>query len=231
MPVSSQIGRLVLEDRLEHALAHLRLVRRVGGQELAALQDRVDDRRHVVVVDARRRGRTARGSASAFRSASAATCAKTSCSESAGSRSSSRPKRTACRQVAEELVDRVDADRREHLLPVGLGQRRGTGAASLLGEHLPVGAGVEQRVDLRRDPRARMRRASRSPYGSSFTVSGASTTCWFTSSTSPESGAITSETALTDSTSPYDWSFVTRRPRPRAARSGRARRASRRRTT
>ena len=44
--------RLVLEDRLQDALAHLGLVRRVGGQELAALQDRVDDRRHVVVVDA-----------------------------------------------------------------------------------------------------------------------------------------------------------------------------------
>jgi hypothetical protein len=35
-----------------------------------------------------------------------------------------------------------------------------------------------------------------------LTVSGASTTRWFTSSNSPESGEITSETALTDSTSP-----------------------------
>ena len=51
-----------------------------------------------------------------------------------------------------------------------------------------------------------------SPYGSSFTVSGASTTCPLTSSTSPESGAMTSETAFTDSTSPYDWSFVTVAP-------------------
>ena len=42
---------LVLEDRLQHALAHLRLVRRVGGQELPARKDGVDDRRHVVVVD------------------------------------------------------------------------------------------------------------------------------------------------------------------------------------
>jgi hypothetical protein len=37
-----------------------------------------------------------------------------------------------------------------------------------------------------------------------LTVSGSSTALRFTSSTSPESGAITSETALTDSTSPYD---------------------------
>ena len=43
--------RLVLEDRLEDALAHLRLVRRVRGQELAAGEDRVHDRGHVVVVD------------------------------------------------------------------------------------------------------------------------------------------------------------------------------------
>src|SRR5216684_1549453 len=35
---------------------------------------------------------------------------------------------------------------------------------------------------------------------------------WLTSSTSPDSGAITSETAFTDSTSPYDVSFVTVAP-------------------
>src|SRR3954447_12173352 len=57
-----------------------------------------------------------------------------------------------------------------------------------------------------------MRISQPSPYGSSFTVSGASTTFWLTSSTSPESGAITSETAFTDSTSPYDASFVTVSP-------------------
>jgi len=45
--------RLVLEDRLEHALAQLRLVWGVRGQELAALEDGVHDRRHVVVVHAR----------------------------------------------------------------------------------------------------------------------------------------------------------------------------------
>jgi len=45
--------RLVLEDRLQHALAELGLVRGVRGQELAALQHRVDDRRHVVVVHPR----------------------------------------------------------------------------------------------------------------------------------------------------------------------------------
>ena len=43
---------LVLEDRLEDALAHLGLVRRVRGEELAALHQHVDDRGNVVVVDA-----------------------------------------------------------------------------------------------------------------------------------------------------------------------------------
>ena len=57
-----------------------------------------------------------------------------------------------------------------------------------------------------------MRISQPSPYGSSFTVSGASTTFWFTSRISPESGAITSETALTDSTSPYVESFATELP-------------------
>ena len=50
--MSSQIDGLVLEDRLQHALAHLRLVRRVRRQELAALEHRVGDRGDVVVVDA-----------------------------------------------------------------------------------------------------------------------------------------------------------------------------------
>jgi hypothetical protein len=43
---------LVLIERLEDALAHLRLVRRVRRQKLAALENRVDDRGDVVVVEA-----------------------------------------------------------------------------------------------------------------------------------------------------------------------------------
>jgi hypothetical protein len=44
--------RLELEDRLQRALAHLGLVRRVGSQELAATGERVDHRRDEVVVRA-----------------------------------------------------------------------------------------------------------------------------------------------------------------------------------
>ena len=49
-----QLGeeRLVLVDRLQGSLADLRLVRRVGGVELAPQEQLVDDRREVVAVDA-----------------------------------------------------------------------------------------------------------------------------------------------------------------------------------
>ena len=42
---------LVLEDGLQYSLAQLRLVGRVGGQELRPRDDCLDDRRHVVVVN------------------------------------------------------------------------------------------------------------------------------------------------------------------------------------
>src|SRR4051794_18724073 len=51
-----------------------------------------------------------------------------------------------------------------------------------------------------------------SPYGSSLICSGASPSASLTSVISPESGATTSETALTDSTSAYGVSFFTVAP-------------------
>ena len=51
---AGQLGdrRLVLEHRLQPALRYLGLVGRVRGEELGARDDRVDQRRHVVVVHA-----------------------------------------------------------------------------------------------------------------------------------------------------------------------------------
>ena len=51
-PEQHRDQRLKLEDRLQRPLAHLGLVRRVGGVELGPLQDLVDHRRHEVRVGA-----------------------------------------------------------------------------------------------------------------------------------------------------------------------------------
>ena len=113
---------LVLEDRLEHALAHLGLVRRVRGQELAALHDRVDDRGDVVVVDAGaeerelpRRVDVARGERAEMRRELLLGERRLEVERA--------PEANAGRDVAEELVDRGDADRPEHLLAVVVGER------------------------------------------------------------------------------------------------------------
>ena len=160
----------------------------------------------------RRRGTRAPVVVSTFLAASSSRCATSSGSESAGSRSSCPVEADARRDVAEELLDRVDADRGEHLLAVGVGQRRGGPLLLRRARSCVYAVDVEQRCRPRDGSVSRIRTSQPSPYGSSFTVSGASTTFWFTSSTSPESGAITSETALTDSTSPYVASFAIELP-------------------
>ncbi len=113
---------LVLEDRLQHALAHLGLVRRVRGQELAAREDDVDDRGDVVVVDPCAEEREL------------GACVDVPCRELLDvAHELGLPERgrdvelaveaDAGRHLLEELVDRGDADRREHLLAVGVGER------------------------------------------------------------------------------------------------------------
>ena len=114
--------RLVLEDRLEDALAHLGLVGRVRGQELASLQDRVDDCRDVVVVDARSEegeldarvrvlGRELLEMPDELRLGE---CRRHG--QVAG-----EPDRLG--DLLEEVVDRGDTDRREHLVAVTLCER------------------------------------------------------------------------------------------------------------
>ena len=113
---------LVLEDRLQDALAHLRLVRRVRGEELAALEHGVDDRGHVVVVDAGaeerellRRVDVPRRELGEVRDQLLLGERRLEVERAVEAH--------ARRDVAEELVDRGDADRLEHLLPVGVGER------------------------------------------------------------------------------------------------------------
>ena len=70
-------------------------------------------------------------------------------SESAGGDVELALEAHALGDLREQLVDRGDADRREHLLAVGVGQRE------VAGRHCsattaPVGLDVQQRVDLGR---------------------------------------------------------------------------------
>ena len=111
--------RLVLEDRLEHALAHLRLVRRVRGQELAAREDRVDDRRHVVVVDPRAEERELLRRVDVLRRELLEMPHELGLGER---RLEVEPALEAdgSRDVAEQLLDGRDADRLEHLLAIGV---------------------------------------------------------------------------------------------------------------
>ena len=100
---------LELEQVLQRALGDLRLIGRVGGEELAALDQVIDGRRHVVAVgagadeerhragrdDVLRRHRRAR--------------ARPPSRPGAAGRSGRQPRRF--RHVAEQVVDRGNADR------------------------------------------------------------------------------------------------------------------------
>ena len=119
--------RLVLEDRLEDSLAQLGLVGRVRGQELAALQDGVDDSRNVVVVDPAAEERHL------VDLVPARELLEMPCQLRLRERRRhvERPAEAdALGYVAEEIVDGVDADRREHRLAVGVGEREVAAHAS-----------------------------------------------------------------------------------------------------
>ena len=113
---------LVLEDRLEHPLAHLRLVRRVGGEELASREDDVDDRGDVVVVDPRPEKRELGPGVDV-------PCRELlDVTHELGLPERGRDVELAVesdtdRHLLEELVHGRHADRREHLLAIGVGER------------------------------------------------------------------------------------------------------------
>ncbi len=119
---------LVLEDRLEHALAHLGLIRRVRGEELTAAEEGVDDRRHVVVVDPHAQEAELVGRVRV----PPRELLEMSHERGLGQRLGhvERPvEAEPLRDLLEQLVDRGDADRREHRFPVGLGEREVAGSA------------------------------------------------------------------------------------------------------
>jgi hypothetical protein len=111
---------LVFEDRLEHALAHLWLVRRVGGQELTALKHGVDNGGDVVVVHA--------ASEEAHLVDDVLRCELLHVALQLPFRQRRRDVQRSRvtegrRDVPEQLVDGGHTDRGEHLLAVGIGER------------------------------------------------------------------------------------------------------------
>ena len=112
---------LVLEDRLQHALAHLGLVRRVRGQELAALHHGVDVSRDVMVVDAAAEKRHLLRRVDIPRRELGEVRHQLLLGERRLEVERAVEADTRG-DVAEQLVDRRDADRLEHLLPVVVGE-------------------------------------------------------------------------------------------------------------
>ena len=153
--------RLVLEDRLQHALAHLRLVRRVRGQELAALQDRVDDRGDVVVVHAGAEERQLAARVGVPLGESGEVREDLLLRQRAARGRARGPKRTppagrgrAPRPSATPIVPSISSRS-------DVGEREERVRHWLVPAAARYGAGVEQRVDLGRDRRAGCGAASR----------------------------------------------------------------------
>ena len=112
--------RLVLEHRLQSTLRDLGLVRGVGSEELGALDDRVDQRRHIVVVHARAEERQLVLGRGVPRRQSAELVVHLLLGATAAERAV--PIESQRRgDVGEQLLDRRDPDRLEHLAPVGVG--------------------------------------------------------------------------------------------------------------
>ena len=112
---------LVLEQRLQQALAHLRLVLRVGGVELAAREHVVDGRRPEMVIGAGAEERQ-RGIGAKLRAASA--CISPCDLEFGGGRRKLQGREAHVRRnVGEQILHTGEPDRREHVASLALGVR------------------------------------------------------------------------------------------------------------
>ena len=142
--------RLELEDRLEHALAALRLVGRVGGEELAAADDGVDHGGDVVVVDAGAEEAHQLGRRHVLAGEAAQFGDDLGLAEAGGQRQR-LPPADLLGDLREEVVDAGGPDGRQHLPQVVRAVRDVAGGAhgvSGLVEELLVGFGVHELAEL-----------------------------------------------------------------------------------
>jgi hypothetical protein len=110
---------LIFEHRLQPALRYLGLIRRVGRQVLRALDDRVDQRRDVVVIHARAEERDLVLGGHVLAGERAQLSEHLLLGPAGVQRQ--RPGQPQARgDVGEQILDRRDADLRQHLAAVGL---------------------------------------------------------------------------------------------------------------
>ena len=147
-------GGLVLEHHLQPALRDLGLIRRVRREELGAAEQRVDQRRYVVVVHAGAEeadlGVRVHVAGGERRQVLVDLLLGAPVRQVDGASQAH-----ALRYVGEQIVERADADRAEHLLQVLLGDcgvaaHLPTESSYPLFEHLLVGGDVHQAVGLGR---------------------------------------------------------------------------------
>ena len=114
--------RLEFEDRLERALADLGLIRRVGGEELAALDQVVQARRRVVTIVARAEERRRLGAIEVLRRHLRQCSLHLDLARRIRQLELCRRQR-ALRQIAEQLIHAAYADGGEHVTAIGVTER------------------------------------------------------------------------------------------------------------
>src|SRR5229473_1238224 len=177
---------LELEQVLQRALRQLRLVGGVGGQELTALDQMVDRRRDVMAIAAAaEKERHGAGAKVLGRHRAEAPLDLELAHRQRQIEQALMARRN--RHIGKQRVDRWGADRREHRLAVGIGQRqiahhscsatKASYAALSISESSSLGSA---RRSFKNQP---------SPIASAFTLAGSPTIAALTATTSPETGA------------------------------------------
>src|SRR6185503_20625399 len=202
--------RLVLVNRAQRALAGLRLVRRVGREELPAQDQVIDRARYVMVVGAAAEEAHGGLGIGVLRRERAQVAHQLRLGQRGRQGQRARQPRLG-RDLGQEILDPARADRLQHRALVlrrvrqvahqwpPCARNSSYCAAVSRSFHCLASEGVTTSIQPL-------------PYGSAFTVSGFWASTALTSATCPEIGAKRSDTALTDSTTPNAWCAVTLAP-------------------